>query len=421
VAAELPPGRRRQAEIFQAGVRGRKPAVPVDPQRLEEAARERLSAEAFAYLAGGAGLERTMRANRDAFDRRPLVPRVLRDVSRCDTSVELFGRRLPAPFLLAPIGVLDLARTGGDVLAARAATAEGVPFVCSSQASTPVEDVAAATVDGARWYQLYWSASDELATSFVRRAEASGCEAIVVTLDTTMLGWRPRDLDLGYLPFARGLGLAQYTSDPVFQRLLDETEAPPAGGFPTPAALRTLVQLARSYPGATWRNLLSARPRAAVRLFLEVFPRPSLDWDDLARLRAQTQLPIVLKGVLHPDDARQAIEIGLDGVIVSNHGGRQVDGAIASLDALGPVVAAVDGRMPVLFDSGIRTGSDVVKALALGARAVLLGRPYAYGLAVAGETGVREVIRNLAADLELTLRLTGCRSLDDVGPPLLGD
>ena len=408
-------GRERQAEVFLAGVRGRRQCVPADPATLEGRAREALSPEAFAYLAGGAGTESTMRANREAFERRRIIPRVLCDVSERDTSVELFRRRLPAPLLLAPIGVLELARRDGDLLAARAAASEGLPFVFSSQASVPMERCARAMGDGPRWFQLYRGTSDELAESFVRRAEACGCEALVLTLDTTHLGWRVRDLDLAYLPFLYGKGLAQYTSDPVFQGRLDSIEVPPSGR-PTPAALRALVQIARAHPGSTWRNLFSPRPRAAIRLFLDTFSKPSLDWDDVAFVRGLTELPLVLKGVLHPDDARRALEHGVDGIVVSNHGGRQVDGAIATLDALQPIVDAVGDRLPVLLDSGVRGGADVFKALALGARAVLVGRPYAYALAVAGEEGVRATIRNLVADFDLTLGLAGCASVAELGP-----
>ncbi|HEY7537065.1 MAG TPA: lactate 2-monooxygenase [Gaiellaceae bacterium] len=418
--AEPGRGRERQAELFLDGVRGRRPAVPVDHARLEERARETLSPEAFAYLAGGAGAEATMWANREAFGRRRIVPRMLRGVSSRDLSVELFGRTLPAPYLLAPIGVLELARARGDLSASRAAAAEGVPIVLSSQASVPMEECAAAMADAPRWFQLYWGTSQELVASFVRRAEACGCEAIVLTLDTTMLGWRPRDLDLAYLPFLHGKGIAQYTSDPVFQRLLDEKPpAPRPAGRPTAASLRTLVELARAYPGPVWRNLASPRPRAAVRLFLETFPRPSLSWDDLGQLRERTPLPLLLKGILHPDDARRALDHGVDGIVVSNHGGRQLDGAIGSLDALPAVVEAVGGRVPVLLDSGVRGGADAFKALALGARAVLIGRPYAYGLAIAGETGVREVIRNFVAELDLTMALSGCGSVGEIGPDSL--
>ncbi|MQA81109.1 MAG: lactate 2-monooxygenase [Streptosporangiales bacterium] len=410
-------GRERQGAIYRAGVAGRRPVVPVPPDRLAFRARRAMSRRAWAYVAGGAGAETTMRANRAAFDRWRLVPRMLRDVESRDIGVTLFERRLPAPFLLAPVGVLELAHRQADVGVARAAAAEGVPMVFSSQASRPMEQCAAAMGDSPRWFQLYWSLSDELAVSFVRRAEAAGCDAIVVTLDTTMLGWRPRDLDLAYLPFAHGMGIAQYTSDPVFRRLTEErvrAGRPASSQRPTPSAIRTLADITRAYPGPFLANLRSPMPRAAVETFLDVFYRPALTWDDLGFLRDQTSLPIVLKGIEHPDDARRALDAGVDGVVVSNHGGRQVDGAIGSLDALPAVVDAVGDAVPVLLDSGVRTGADILTAVALGATAVLVGRPYVYGLAIAGERGVREVIRNLAAEVDLTMGLTGHRSLTEV-------
>jgi len=409
-------GRARQEEIYLSGVRGALPAVPVSFPTLEERARGAMSPQAFAYVAGSAGLESTTRANREAFERLRIVPRVFRDVSARDTSVALFSRRLPSPILLAPIGVLELAHRQADIAVARAAAAEGVPMVFSNQASVRMEECAAAMGDAPRWFQLYWSTSDELVASLVRRAESCGCEAIVVTLDTTLFGWRPRDLDLAFLPFAFAQGIAQYTSDPVFRRLVEERRArgsEPRGRI-TPEAIRSLFKVARRYPGSLWRNLLSGVPIAAVRLFLEIYSRPSLTWDDLTFLRSATKLPIVLKGVLDPDDARIALERGVDGIVVSNHGGRQLDGAIASIEALPAVVDAIGDQAPVLLDSGIRCGADVFKALALGARAVLVGRPYVYGLALAGEEGARQVIRNLRAEFDLTMGLAGCRSISDV-------
>jgi isopentenyl diphosphate isomerase/L-lactate dehydrogenase-like FMN-dependent dehydrogenase len=411
-------GQQRQTEIYLAGIQGSRPAVPFDPEKLERLARSRMSPQAFAYVAGGAGVEGTMAANRAALDRHSIVPRVLRDVSDRDLSVELFGRRLPTPFLLAPVGVLELAHQDADVAVAKAAAAEGVPMIFSNQASRPMETCAEAMGEGVRWFQLYWSTADELVASFVRRAEACGCDAIVVTLDTKMLGWRSRDLDFAHLPFATGRGIAQYTSDPVFRDMVDPT-AVERSGRPTAAAVRALVQATRSYPGSFRENLRSRIGVAAVRKVMEVYSRSSLTWDDFAWLRERTTLPIVVKGILHPDDARLAVDHGLDGLVVSNHGGRQVDGAIGSLDALPAVVEAVGGRVPVLFDSGVRGGADAFKALALGATAVLLGRPYVYGLALGGEAGVREVIRNLVADFDLTLALSGCRSVAELGPQCL--
>ena len=411
-------GRLRQAALFLGGLAGRRPLVPADPHRLEAAARRAMSPEAFAYVAGGAGTESTMRANREAFERWRIVPRVLRDVERRDTTATLFGRRLPAPVLLAPIGVLEMAHADADLAVARAAAAEGVPMIFSSQASVSMEACARAMGAAPRWFQLYWSRSDELVASFVRRAEDCGCDAIVLTLDTTMLGWRPRDLDLAYLPFLRGMGIAQYTSDPVFLASLDQPMPGPAvPRAPVNAStLRAFAQMLRRHRGPLREKLRSGAPRAAVQRFIATYSRPSLRWDDLDALRRLTDLPILLKGILHPEDASEAVRRGVDGVIVSNHGGRQVDGAIGALDALPDVAAAIGGRIPVLLDSGIRTGADVLKALALGASAVCLGRPYAYGLAIGGMEGVREVVRNLLADFDLTLGLAGCASVSELGP-----
>ena len=244
----------------------------------------------------------------------------------------------------------------------RAAAALGIPSVLSTAASTSIEDVAAAAPEAHRWYQLYWPRDHELAESFVRRAEAAGNEAIVVTLDAWVLGWRPRDLQLAYLPFLRAEGIANYLSDPVFRSRLSDP----------PEESEEAMQL-------------------AALTCVELFGNPALSWPDIALLREWTTLPIVLKGICHPEDARAALDAGIDGVIVSNHGGRQVDGARAALDCLPDVVAAVDGRAPVLLDSGIRCGADVIIALALGAQAVLLGRPWVYGMALAGHARPSEL------------------------------
>ena len=410
-------GRERQFEVYVGGARGVYPQVPVSVDRLESAARTAISPEGFAYIAGGAGTEESIRENRAAFERWRIVPRMLRDVSIRNTAVEVLGTPFSSPFALCPIGVLEMAHRDADVAVARAAAAEGVPFIFSNQASRPMEETASAMGDAPRWFQLYWSTSNDLVASLVSRAERCGCSAIVLTLDTTMLGWRIRDLDLAYLPFLHGKGIAQYTSDPVFVEALQETmrQASPPGGRITLAAIRTLLSQAGSYPGSRIANLRSGLARAAVRRFVETYSRPSLAWDDLAFLREQTRLPILLKGILHPSDALAAVEHGMDGVLVSNHGGRQVDGAVATMDALPAVVDAVAGRIPVLIDSGIRSGADVFRALALGASAVGLGRPYVWGLAAAGEVGVREVIRNLRADFDLTMGLAGVASARDIG------
>jgi lactate 2-monooxygenase len=419
-------GRRVQSDIYRAGISGARPAVPVHPDALEQAARKALSAEAFAYIAGGAGAGRTMAANRAAFDRWQVWPRPLRDVSTRDVSTTFLGRTRPTPLLLAPLGVMEMAHAKADLAVARAAASLGVPYVLSNQASFPMEQVA--DVAGSRLFQLYWSSSDELNASLLRRAEASGCEAVVVTLDTHLLGWRALDLDLAYLPFTRGLGIAQYTSDPVFQQLVRErarTPGPAPSVRMTPKTVAAGVSMARKASPITGvgvrEGLRSPLPRAAVETFLDVFSTPALTWDDLAKAREWTSLPILLKGIVHPDDAVRAMDAGADGVWVSNHGGRQIDASVPTLDALPLIVDRIGGRVPVVFDSGVRGGADAFIALALGATMVAIGRPYAYGLAVGGEDGVREVVRNILAELDITLGLSGHTAITDVGREALRD
>jgi isopentenyl diphosphate isomerase/L-lactate dehydrogenase-like FMN-dependent dehydrogenase len=420
-------GRQTQSAIYRAGARGREPKIPVRWPELVSRAERAMSSEAWAYVHGSSGIESTAEVNADAFDAWRIVPRVLRDVSARDLGVSLFGHDYATPLLAAPVGVLELVDDDADLAIARAAAGLGIPAVLSSQASIPMERVAAEGGGGPLWFQLYWSSSDELVESFVSRAENVGAQAIVVTLDTQMLGWRPRDLDRAFLPFIRGMGIAQYTSDPVFQRLVaDRVAARADGSAPraakervTPAAVRTLIDMTRRYPGRFGANLRSGDPRVAVETFLDVFSRSSLQWSDLAYLRERTKLPILLKGIQHPDDARQALDAGADGVVVSNHAGRQIDGAVGSLDALPGVVDAVAGRAPVLFDSGVRTGADVFRALALGASAVLVGRPWVYGMAIAGEEGAREALRNLLAEFDLVLGLSGHRSIGELTPEVL--
>ena len=410
-------GRDTQSEIYRDGATGRPPLVPTDWAPLERRAEQAMSRRAWAYVAGSAGNESTTDANRAAFDRWRIVPRVLRDVETRDLSVELFGHRYPTPLLAAPVGVLGLVRPDGDLEIARAAAELGVPYILSTQASVPMERVSAAMGDEPHWYQLYWSSSDDLVESLVGRAEASGAQAIVVTLDTHLLGWRPRDLDLGYLPFAHGEGIAQYTSDPVFARLVDQRmSAAIESPRPriTPETIGTLFHLTRNHPGAFLPNLRSPRPRASVDTFLDVFSRSSLTWQNLAFLRERTTLPILLKGVQHPDDAARAVAEGIDGIIVSNHAGRQIDDAIGSLDTLPGIVERVDGAIPVLFDSGVRSGADVFVAMALGATAVCVGRAYTYGLAIAGERGAYDVLRNLIAEFDITLGLSGNTRADAI-------
>src|ERR1700687_600910 len=382
----MPTGAERELQIYALGLSGGKPSVPVLLDLLEAKAKEILAPRAYDYIAGGAGGEDTVRGDPEAFYRWRILPTMLRDVAKRDLSVDMLGTRLPAPVLLGPVGVQQIVHDDSDGASARAAASLGLPFVLSTMSSRSIEDVAqsaAQVAESPRWFQLYWGKNPELTASMLQRAERAGYSALVVTLDTHSLGWRERDLHHGYLPFMLGQGLANYFSDPVFRGLLAQ---PP-----------------------------EQNPAAAIQLWGSLFSNTTLTWKDIGFLRKHTRVPIILKGILHSNDAALALDAGVDALIVSNHGGRQVDGGIAALDALPGVVREVNGRVPVLFDSGIRHGADVFKALALGARAVLLGRLYLWGLAVDGGEGVRDVLLNLAADLDLTMALSGytcCRELD---------
>jgi lactate 2-monooxygenase len=410
-------GAEWQKEIYLNGFSGKKLIVNVSLSDLEQQARKVLPGAAFDYIAGGAGLEHTVARNRSAFEKYKIIPRMLNDVSVRDTSIEIFGSKIPAPLFLSPVGVLELAHQQADLAVGRAAAKTSIPFIFSNQASVPMESVAAAMGSSPRWFQMYWSKSRDLVLSFAKRAEACRCSAIVVTLDTTMLGWRTRDLDLAYLPFLEGKGIAQYTSDPVFQKLMDEPDANPAEKRKiTLHTLSGLIKMTKAYPGSSFfSKLASGRPRKAVQKFVGIYSNPALTWSDLAFLRANTKLPILLKGILHRDDALKSLDHGVNGIIVSNHGGRQVDGGAATLDCLPGIAEATKGKIPVLVDGGIRGGADMFKAIALGATAVCIGRPYAYGLAIAGEEGVYQVIRNFMADFELTMALSGCKNISEIG------
>jgi isopentenyl diphosphate isomerase/L-lactate dehydrogenase-like FMN-dependent dehydrogenase len=377
-------------EVYVAGMLGgRRPARPVDWRELERSAYAMLPRSARGYIQGGASLGETIRANREAFDRYRIVPRMLRDVSERTLARTVLGTELPAPVLLAPIGVQTVAHPEGELASARAAGQVGVPLIASTAAGHTIEQIAQAAGELPCWFQLYWPRDRELARSFIERAERAGYKALVVTLDTWLLGWRPADLSDGFLPFLRGEGNCNYLQDPVFRAALPR---PPEEDMPT-----------------------------AVAYWAWQFSNPSVTWSDLGFLRECTKLPIVLKGIQCAEDARLAVEHGVEGIVVSNHGGRQVDGAIGSLQALPGVVQAVGDRCEVLFDSGIRSGADALKALALGARAVCLGRPYVWGLALGGEQGVVEVLRSFLADLDLTLALSGHASIDELGVHTLAE
>jgi L-lactate dehydrogenase (cytochrome) len=375
-------------EIYMLGLGGQTPAVPVSLAELERLAVEAMEPRAANYVGAGAGSEDTIRANVEAFRHWRIVPRMLRDVSSRDLSTTLLGTATPAPLLLAPIGVQAILDEEGELATARAAAAVGVPMIASTAAHFSLEEIAAAGgPEAPRWFQLYWANDRELVESFVNRAERAGYGAIVLTVDTFIPGWKPRDLQQAWLPFLNGMGVANYFQDPVFRAALEKPPEEDQG--------------------------------AATGHFLGVQANPALSWDDLAWLRERTSLPIVIKGIQHPDDAREAAARGADGIVVSNHGGRQVDGAIASLDALPPIAAAVGDELAVLFDSGVRGGTDVLKALALGADAVCLGRPYVWGLTLAGQAGVEAVLKMVLGELDLTMALCGLTRPDEITADLL--
>ena len=375
-------GPETQGAIYLRGLSGAKPDIPTSFTGLEARAKENMSPEAWAYVAGGAGLESAMDANRAAFARSPIAPRMLGGAGQRDLGCEIFGVKAAAPVFTSPIGVLEMMHKEADLAVARAAAQLNIPMIISSQASFPMEEIAKANGDGPRFYQLYWGKSDAVAESFVKRAQACGCKGVFITLDTTILGWRPRDLDIGFLPFLRSQGIAQYTSDPAFRALLAQTP--------------------------------EDNPQAAAFQFTQIFSDPGLDWGRIAKIRSWTKLPVILKGIMRADDAEKAMSEGYDGILVSNHGGRQVDGGQGALDALPAIVAAVKGRAPVLFDSGVRCGADIFKALALGAKIACVGRPYVYGLAVGGEIGVHTVLQHLLAELDITMALNGCKTPGEI-------
>jgi lactate 2-monooxygenase len=373
-----------QLGIYAAGMFAQQtPSITTNLARLEDQAAEKLSPEALGYIVASAGSGSTARANRAAFDRWAITPRMLRSSASRDHACTVLGTDMPAPLLIAPVGIQTLAHPDGELATVRAAAELGVPYIHSTQASHSFEQIAEAGGDAPRWYQLYWPTDESVLLSFLQRAKDTGFTTLVLTLDTTLLGWRPADLDRGYLPFLANLGIENYLSDPAFQ-----------AGLAQP---------------------VEENPVAAAMHWAQMFPNPGLSWKNLAFLREHWDGPIVLKGICTVGDAREAAAHGVDGIVVSNHGGRQIDGARPSLDALPSIVDAVGDKLTVLFDSGVRTGADMAKALALGADAVLLGRPFLYGLALGGQEGVAHVLRCLLAEFDLVTSLSGHTGAGELG------
>ena len=371
-----------QTAIYGAGLSGIVPTIPVDHATLKQRAMAAMPPSLLTYVQGGCGDETTQDRNVSAFRRWGMVPRMLVDTMTRDLSIELFGRTLPSPIFMAPIGVTGMCTQDGhgDLAAARASAMTGVPLTASTLSNDPLEDVARAKGETPGWFQLYTPRNPEVAASLIARAEAAGYEAIVVTLDTWVTGWRPRDLNTANFPQLRGHVLENYFSDPAFRSLLAK---PPRDDL-----------------------------RAAIGTWASIFGKV-LTWDDLGWLRSLTKLPIVLKGICHADDARRAADMGIDAIYCSNHGGRQANGGIAAIDMLPGVVDGA-GTVPVLFDSGVRSGTDVVKALAMGARAVGIGRPYCYGLALGGAEGAAHVLRCILAEADLLMAVNGWPTIADV-------
>ena len=352
---------------------------PLTFDELEIAVKDKIAIGPYSYVRSGAGGEQSLHNNRAAFQKYSIIPRFLNDLSNLDTSIELFGKKHPTPLLFAPVGMNKIAHEDGELAVVRAAAKLQMPYIQSTVSSYSMEQIAQAAPNHAKWFQLYWSTNEAISFSMVERAEKAGFEAIVLTVDTVMLGWREHDVRNQFSPLKNGFARGNYESDPVFMSTLHDDS-----------------------------------PEAFIEAQLANIYHPTLNWGNVRELKQRTKLPVLLKGILHPEDAKLALEVGIDGIIVSNHGGRQLDGVIGSLDALPRIIEAVAGRVPVLFDSGAYRGIDVLKALALGATAVAIGRPFVYGLAYAGEAGVHQVMTNLYDEFKVSMGLAGVSRVADV-------
>ncbi|OSC98028.1 FMN-dependent alpha-hydroxy acid dehydrogenase [Trametes coccinea BRFM310] len=394
------------------------PLGSVDPDKIEAAAREKLkdSPGSFTFVFGNAGSGETYRNNRAAFGKWQIVPRMLRDVTHRTIETTLFGVTHPSPLIIAPLGVQGILHADGELATARAAAKLEIPMVLSGASSRSMEAVAKANESGTRWFQLYWPINDEITLSLLSRAKNNGYSALVVTLDTMAIGWRPYDIDSSFLPFLHSVGNQVALSDPAFMKAqgLEPNAADDLTEFPYDPA--KVDELNAKGDEKTRRSvtLAAAWGQQAVNGMFR-------SWEHLKFLRQNWEGPLILKGILSPEDAELAIDNAADGIIVSNHGGRQVDGSISSLLALERIMqspkvkaAQASGKLTVLFDSGIRSGADMFRAIALGAQGILLGRTYAYALAIAGQEGVEAYIKTILADFELTLGLSGFRNISEI-------
>ncbi|GFZ48820.1 hypothetical protein JCM24511_06569 [Saitozyma sp. JCM 24511] len=387
-----------QKECFKLSQNGSHPEFNTNPEELERQAQEALSKGGWLYASCNAGVSWTHRANQEAFDRWRIVPRMLVDTTARDTTTELFGHKIAAPICFAPIGInkasyIHIYHPLGELNAAKVAGELNLPYMLSTAGSQPIEDVAKANGAGPRFFQLYCPHDEELEDSLLQRAWNSGFNVCVMTLDTWQLAWRHNDIANSNYAFYRGIGADLGTSDPVFRKRVKE------------AGLDIDDPDHQYHIGEKWIDTVWHGKAWT----WEKIPKLVKKWKDMTNGR-----PFLVKGIQCAEDAIKAVEAGCDGVVVSNHAGRQVDGAIGSLEALPEVVEAIGDKATILFDSGVRTGADVFKALALGAHAVCVGRLYIYGMSIAGEAGVRHVMKSLLADFDILMNCAGARDIEEI-------
>ncbi|KAG4414204.1 hypothetical protein IFR04_012651 [Cadophora malorum] len=380
-----------QRELFWKDNKGEVPPFSTDPGDLEDLAKRSLTIGGWYYASSNAGQSYTHLANRQAFYRHRIIPRMLVDTNKRDTATSIFGHKVSAPIGFAPIGINKIYHPLGELPVAKVAAELNLPYCLSTAGSTPIEDVGQANGNGPRFFQLYMPHDDELTISLLKRAHQSGFTACILTLDTWQLGWRHHDTAESNYAFYHGTGADLGLSDPVFQKRLKDAGIDPIKQ-PNEASAMWIDNV---WHGRAWS--------------WENMPWLMEKWREISGGK-----PFCLKGIQSVEDARKAVEVGVDGIVVSNHAGRQVDGAIASLDALEKIVAAVGDKTYIMFDSGVRSAADVFKALALGAKFVFVGRLWVWGLSIKGELGVRHVMKSLLADFDILLNVAGFQNVDQI-------